>query len=164
MRIILQNIPNYIILFFGIFFVSVMLAMAVGMPDTLQFYKDNAEDMMFAKYQYVLKSYEDDEGSMIHTENKDAEKFAMYSLQKKSDVLDEEISIYGITDGSKYVKIQDLNSLHEKEVYISAPFGDKYGLQVGDTIFLCKNMRTNSISLKLKESIIDARALLCSCL
>ena len=35
MRIIFQNIPNYLILFFGIFFVCVMLAMAIGMPDTL---------------------------------------------------------------------------------------------------------------------------------
>lgn len=61
LRIIFQNIPNYIILFAGIFFIMVMLAMAVGMPDTLAFYKENAADMMFAKYQYVLKSYEDEE-------------------------------------------------------------------------------------------------------
>lgn len=32
MHIIFQNVPNYLILFFGVFFVMVMLAMAVGIP------------------------------------------------------------------------------------------------------------------------------------
>ena len=71
LRIIFQNIPNYIVLFAGIFFIMIMLAMAVGMPSTLHYYQDNAEDLMFAKYQYVLKSCEDEEGKMIHTDNQD---------------------------------------------------------------------------------------------
>lgn len=136
LRIMLQNIPNYIILFCGISFIMVMLAMAVGMPDTLDFYKENTADMMFAKYQYVLKSYEDEEGEVIGTGNDDAEKFSMYSLQKKGGQLDEEVSVYGIPDGSRYVQIPGLESLKEGEVYITASFGDKYGLAVGDQILL----------------------------
>ena len=136
LRIIFQNIPNYSILFAGIFFIMVMLAMAVGMPDTLAFYKENAADMMFAKYQYVLKSYEDEDGHLIVTKNKDAEKFSMQSLQKKSNVLEEEVSIYGISANSRYVEIADLESLKENEVYISESFRDKYGLKVGDMISL----------------------------
>ncbi len=136
LRIMFQNIPNYIILFFGIFFIMIMLAMAVGMPDTLKFYKENAAEMMFAKYQYVLKSYENEEGNVISTENDSAEKFSMRSLQKKSDVLDEEILVYGISDDSKYVSIAGLKALKEGEVYISQPFCDKYGVKVGDTISL----------------------------
>lgn len=136
LRIIFQNIPNYIILFAGIFFIMVMLAMAVGMPDTLKFYKENAADMMFAKYQYVLKSYKDESGNVCSTQNKDAEKFSMHALQKKSDALEEEVSVYGISDGSRYVGISGLKSLKEKEVYISEPFRDKYGLEVGDMISL----------------------------
>lgn len=136
LRIILQNIPNYIILFAGIFFIMVMLAMAVGMPDTLDFYQENAADMMFARYQYVLKAYEDEEGSVVSTKNGDAEKFCMQSLQKKSDELDEEVSVYGISDDSRYVKITGLKLLKENEVYISEPFRDKYGLEVGDTVSL----------------------------
>ena len=45
----------------------VMLAMAVGMPDTLGYYKENAKDLMFAKYQYVLASWEDEDGDVITT-------------------------------------------------------------------------------------------------
>ena len=56
LRVMFQNMANYAVLFVGIFFCMVMLAMAVGMPDTLGYYKENAKDLMFAKYQYVLAS------------------------------------------------------------------------------------------------------------
>ncbi|MDE7062257.1 MAG: ABC transporter permease, partial [Lachnospiraceae bacterium] len=135
-RIMFQNMANYLVLFFGIFFIMVMLAMAVGMPDTLDYYKKNVTDMMFAKYQYVLIAYEDEAGNVIKTRNEDSEKFSMKSLQKKSETLDEEISVYGITDGSRYVEINGLESLGEDEVYISSSFGEKYDLAVGDVVCL----------------------------
>lgn len=135
-RIILQNIPNYAILFIGIVFIAVMLAMAVGMPESLDYYNDNAKDMMFAKYQYVLKSYEDEDGKEIHTDNKDAEKFDMCSLIKKGDTLDEEISVYGIESESSYVDIKGLSGLKEGEAYISESFRDKYNIAIGDTVVL----------------------------
>lgn len=136
LRIMFQNIPNYIILFAGIFFIMVMLAMAVGMPSTLKYYQDNVADMMFAKYQYVLNAYEDEDGKVITTGNEEAEKFGMRSLQKKGDALDEEISVYGISDDSHYVSIKNLSTLKEDEVYISTSFGEKYDLAVGDVITL----------------------------
>ncbi len=136
LRIIFQNIPNYLILFFGVFFIMVMLAIAVGMPETLDYYRENAGDRMFAKYQYVLKSWEDDDGHAVATESDTAEPFCMKSLQRKSDAINEEISVYGITDHSKYVIIEDLNTLREDEVYISDSFGEKYGVSIGDTVIL----------------------------
>ena len=127
----------------------IMLAMAVGIPDTLDYYKSNTDGMMFAKYQYVLKSYEDDDNKRITTENKDAEKFDMTSLVKKSDVLDEEISVYGIADNSNYVKIKKLSSLKKNEVYISTSFADKYGLTVGDTVSLDEKYENKSYKFKV---------------
>lgn len=149
LRIMLQNIPNYVILFFGICFIMVMLAMAIGLPNTLGYYQENAADMMFAKYQYVLRSYEDEDGSVIGTENHDAEKFGMYSLQRKSDVLDEEISVYGISDDSSYVRIVDLSTLKEDEVYISQSFADKYDLEVGDTVTLDEKYENKQYQFKV---------------
>lgn len=149
LRIIFQNVPNYVILFAGIFFIMVMLAMAVGMPSTLKYYKENAADMMFAKYQYILKSYEDEEGNVIDTQNKDAEKFCMYSLQKKSDTMDEEVAVYGISHDSRYVTITDLNTMKENEVYISAPFQDKYGLEIGDAISLDEKYENKQYQLEV---------------
>lgn len=136
LRIIFQNMPNYAVLFAGIFFIMVMLAMAVGMPSTLNYYQGKAEDMMFAKYQYVLKSCEDEEGKMIHTDNQDVEEFCMKALKKTGDELDEEVSIYGIRDNSRYIQIENLSVLKENEVYLSRPFSEKYNLKVGDTIKL----------------------------
>ena len=136
LRIMFQNIANYLILFVGILFIAVMLAMAVGMPETLDYYKSNVSDMMFTKYQYVLKSYQDDDGDIITTNNKDAEKYNMTSLQHKSDTLDEEISVYGVEDDSRYVQIGSLASLKGNEAYISASYADKYRLSVGDTVVL----------------------------
>ncbi|MCM1175279.1 MAG: permease [Blautia sp.] len=136
LRIILQNIPAYLILFAGVFFIMVMLAMAVGMPNTLKFYKENAADMMFAKYQYLLKSCEDEDGNVVVSRNSDAEKFSMRPLLKKGGALDEEISVYGISDDSRYVKIDGLELLKEGEVCISDSFREKYDLEVGDTVLL----------------------------
>ena len=136
LRIMFQNVTNYLILFVGIWFIGIMLAMAVGMPETLDYYKSNVSDMMFTNYQYVLKSYENEDGDIITTDNKDAEKFNMTSLQNKSNTLDEEISVYGIEDDSRYVKISNLSALKGNEAYISASYADKYSLSVGETVVL----------------------------
>lgn len=136
LRIILQNLSNYAILFIGILFIAVMLAMAVGMPETLDFYKGNAKDMMLAKYQYVLRSYENEQGQPIYTADKTAEKFGLYSLQKKSEKITEEVSVYGVSEESRYVKLNKLASLEDNEVYISKTYADKYNIGIGDKISL----------------------------
>ena len=136
LRIIFQNIPNYIILLAGILFIMIMLAMAVGMPSTLKYYQDNAADMMFAKYQYILRDYEDEDGNVITTDNDDAEKFNMRSLQRTTNGFTEEVSVYGVSDDSDYIRIPELSSLNGKEVCVSETFADKYDLKTGDTITL----------------------------
>ena len=150
LRIMLQNIPNYLILFVGVLFIMIMLAMAVGMPDTLKYYQDHADDLMFAKYQYVLKSYQDVSGEVLTTDNPDAEKFAMKSLVSKGEALDEEISAYGIEDDSHYVKIADLDALEDKEVYISGPYAEKYDLHEGDTITLDEKYEDQQYAFRVK--------------
>lgn len=136
MRVIFQNAVNYIVLFAGIFFIATMMAMAVGMVSTLSYYKGEVSSMMFADYQVVLTSYEDEDGEVITTDTTGAEAFSMNSLLRKSDTLDEEISVYGISDESNYVKIDGLSDLSGNEAVLSAPYAEKYGVSVGDTITL----------------------------
>ena len=133
----------------GIGFIMIMLAMAVGMPDTLNYYKNNSAKMMMAKYQYVLKSTEDKDGNVISTDNSEAEKFCMKSLLRKTESFDEEVSVYGIKNESRYVMIDDLNSFEKNEVYISEPFSDKYGLVVGDTITLDEKYENKKYDFKI---------------
>ena len=148
-RIMFQNISNYLILFVGICFIMVMLAMAVGMPDTLTYYQKHASNLMFTKHQYVLKTYQNADGSIVTTDNKDAENFAMKSLVKRSDALDEEISTYGVVDDSQYIKISDLESLEKNEVYISNSYADKYGIVIGDTIKLEEKYTDDTYNFKV---------------
>lgn len=149
LRIIFQNAPNYLILFFGIFFIMVLLAMAVGMPNTLDYYQENAGSMMFADYQYVLKSYEDKDGNVVTTESVNAEPFCIKSLQRKSDALDEEISVYAVMQNSKYITIEGLDALEEGEVFISDSFREKYGLSLGDTITLAEKYENRTYSFRV---------------
>ena len=127
----------------------VMLAMAVGMPDTLDFYKSNASEMMFSDYQYVLKSYEDDAGNAVTTRNGEAEQFCMSALKISQDGRSEEISVYGITDNSRYVEISGLSSLKDGEIYLSDSFRDKYGISAGDDITLEEKYENRQYTFKV---------------
>ena len=133
MRVFLQNIPNYIMLFVGISFVMLLISMAVGMPETLSYYQESVSDMMFAEDQMILSSTEDDDGNTITTDNKDAERFSITSLERKSESYNEEVSVYGIEDDSRYIR---LDKCSDNEVYISKAYAEKYGVHAGDSITL----------------------------
>ncbi len=136
MRIILQNIPHYLTLLVGILFIAILLAMAVGMPATLNHYINHVEDLVFSNYQYVLLSSTDGDDQVITTENESAEPYDLYSLVRRGGAIDEEITIYGISENSQYVEIDDLDSLTENQVYISDSYSDKYSVSIGDEIVL----------------------------
>lgn len=133
-RILLQNIPNYMVLLVGITFVMILMSMVVGFPNSLDAYQGQVTDLMFAKNQTILKSIEDEDGNLIETTTKSAEKFAMKDLQYESNEHNETVSVYGVESGSKYIK--GIPDMAEGEVYISSTFADKYGFEVGDEVVL----------------------------
>jgi putative ABC transport system permease protein len=133
MRIFLQNIPSYIMLFVGITFVMLLISMAVGMPETLSYYQKSMPDMVFAEDQLILSSTEDEDGNTITTDTEGAERFSITSLERKSDIYTEEVTVYGIIRGSRYVK---LGKTDERSVYISESYAEKYDVKTGDTITL----------------------------
>ena len=133
-RILMQNVPNYLVLFLGIAFVMTLLCMAVGMPATLKHYQDHFSEMMFVQNQLVLNDYKDEDKNVITTSTKGAERFSMESLNYRTPSLDEDISIYGVEEDSQYVKLPA--DLAEGEVYISTAFNGKYHFKEGDTITL----------------------------
>ena len=134
LRIILQNIPNYLILFFGIAFIEMLLCFGIGFPQSLDSYSKKAPDMMFAPYQYVLLSNKDKEGKVIGTDEPSAEKFSQVGLLRKSDVHNESITVYGVKEDSKYISLP--SELKEKEVLVSSAYAGKYAVKKGDTITL----------------------------
>lgn len=160
-RNILQNIPNYLVLIFGVVFVEVMLCFAFGLPDSLLSYADKASSMVFAPYQYVLTSNVDQNGAFIETKEDTAEKFSMTTLlYPKEDSAfregfgsggDEKVSVYGIMPQSKFLSIDE--KYKEDEVAISSAFAKKYKLEKGDFITLKQEYEDESYLFTVGEVV-----------
>ncbi|SHK72373.1 ABC transporter permease [Hespellia stercorisuis] len=148
MRIILQNMSNYAILLVGITFANLLLLFGLALPVVLDHYQEEVEQNMLSSYQYMLSvpvSIMSDDSKLrsmlsmlefsksVETDNKDAEKFSVYSLDTTDGPCDsEEILLYGIEDGSHYIPLDVSGS----QVYISKGYADKYRLGAGDKITL----------------------------
>ena len=157
LRILFQNMPNYIVLIFGVIFIELMLCFAFGLPDSLMHYQEQAPNMMFAEYQYMLMDYKDSDDNVIQTKEESAERFSMTDLlypKKKSSFRtgmgsggDEKVTVYGISQDSKYVKLgEDANN---GGVYVSSAFMDKFGLKTGDTIKLHEEYEDQSYEFRV---------------
>ena len=135
LRVLLQNIPSYLVLFVGIYFVVFLMSFAFGLPTTLDNYQAHATDDMFAKYQYVLKTTEDDDGNDITTKVESAEKFSMETLYTiDGRRVNEPISIYGLDEESKLIPLN--GKVSGNEALISSSYAEKFGLKSGDTVTL----------------------------
>ena len=149
LRVLLQNLPGYAVLFAGIVFVMIMLAMAVGLPDSLHYYQNKAPEMMLAPHQTVLRSYRDETGAVLKTKAKGAEKFAMASLIRQEGGRREDIEAFGISKNSRYVTESELDGLSEKEVLVSKAYAAKFNAAEGDTIRLSAKYEKKSYRFKV---------------
>lgn len=149
LRVILQNIPGYFILFIGICCVMIMMAMAVGMPDSLEYYQEKAPDLILAKHQVILKDYRDETGSILGTDEESAEPFAMQMMVRRSDKHDEDIEAYGIAENSRYIKSGHLGRLKSDEVLVSSTYAAKFGAKEGDKIKLTKKYTDEDYQFKV---------------
>lgn len=148
LRVLLQNIPNYIVLFVGIYFVVFLMSFAFGLPTTLDHYKQHATDDMFAKYQYVLKSSEDDDGNEITTCVESAEKFSMetlYTIDGKR--VNEPVGIYGMDKESKLIPLN--GKVSGNEALASSAYADKFNLRVGDEVTLKARYTDDEYTFKI---------------
>ena len=134
LRIFLQNLPGYLMLFIGIGFVMIMLAMAVGMPNTLSYYQAHAGEMMLADHQVILTSDHDEDGNAVTTSNPDAVKFSMEELLLVIDDSEESANTYGMEPGSRYADIPA--DLKDGEVVISSALSGKFHIDPGDEIHM----------------------------
>ncbi len=134
LRIFLQNLPGYLMLFIGIGFVMIMLAMAVGMPNTLSYYQAHASEMMLADHQVILTSDHDEDGNAVTTSNPDAVKFSMEELLLVIDDSEESANTYGMEPGNRYAGIPA--DLKDGEVVISSALSGKFHIDPGDEIHM----------------------------
>lgn len=158
-RVILQNLSNYLVLFVGILFANMLLLFGLGLQVVLDHYKATIGDNMLANYQYMLQmpvgAVDEDHklesmlnmmmfSRSVETDNPDAEKFSAYSLKMQQNATrTEEVLLYGIEPDSQYIHLD----LQPKDVYISSAYADKYLLQPGDTITLKETYEDKSYNL-----------------
>lgn len=108
LRIFFQSLGDYVVLFIGICFVSLLLSFAIGLPATLDHYAEGFGDMLLSKYQYVLKDYKDEDDQIITTDTEGAEKYGVTSLKTIDGIhVGEEITVYGCVDGTDYFPISE---------------------------------------------------------
>lgn len=121
-RVILQNMSNYVVLFVGIIFANMLLLFGLMLPSVLDHYQVEMENGMLSKYQYMLQMPASMAGGdskleqmvsmlmfsqAVETENPDAEKFSAYSLNTMpGKYKSEEIILYGVENNSKYINIK----------------------------------------------------------
>ena len=120
-RVIAQNIPNYLILLFGVFFANILLIFGLALPVALDHYQKVIEESLLAEHQYILQiplEVMDEDHKLrgalkmmefargVETENETAEKFSAYNLRTPADgpYHSEDIMIYGMKADSRYVK------------------------------------------------------------
>ncbi len=147
LRVFLQNIPNYLMLFVGISFVMLLLSLVVGLPSTLSYYQETMPGMMFAKEQVILTDYRDEDGGIIRTETEGAEPFSIGALEYRTAKYNEEISVYGIADHSRYVSLEAGNQADE--MWISSAFSNKYHLKKGDSFTVHEKYENKQYTWKI---------------
>ncbi len=142
LRVIFQNMPNYIVLFCGILLSGAIVVFGLMLPPLINTYGDMVSESMIAKYQYVLKQ-------SVETDEEQAEKYAMTSLKTIPDEYKEDsISIYGIEKDSAYVDLE----LKEHKIYVSDSILDKFNLEVGDYITLKGAYNSNTYKFEIAGS------------
>ncbi|MBQ7129255.1 MAG: FtsX-like permease family protein, partial [Clostridia bacterium] len=138
LRVFFQNIPNYITIFAGIFFASIIMVFGIMYSPLLENFEEKTVDSMLAPYQYVLKV-------PAETKTKDAEKYSIYELKTTGRDFVEEISVLGIHKNSKYFK----TDIKDDGIIISSAYADKYSLKIGDRITLKESYEDKKYTFKI---------------
>lgn len=141
LRIFFQNISGYFVIIFGVLFGYAILFFGQMFGPMLENFKKDVTENMISDYTYVLRM-------PVETENDNAEKGAMTSLETPGGKYKaEEVSIYGISDNSRFVKLAGNDG-----VTVSSAYMHKYGLEAGDTITLKEKYGDKEYDMKIAGS------------
>lgn len=143
LRIIIQNMPNYITLFIGILFANILLIFGLMMSPLLAHYQNEIQDKLIAQHQYVLKV-------PVEVDNDEAEKYCAKTLSTIDGRLkSEDVLIYGATNNSRYIDINS-NELKPGEVYVSKGYAEKFRINNGDKITLKEKYEDKEYTFTVK--------------
>lgn len=138
-RIFFQNIPSYLTLALGIFLAGVLVVFGSMYGPLLDDYANIVKENQLSKYQYVMINE-------AESENGDAEKFCMISLQTTDKkFMTDDVTIYGVENQSKYIT----ENIPMGEVLVSSAMAEKFGLSSGDEFTLKEQYKDKTYSFKV---------------
>ncbi len=139
LRIFFQNVPSYLTLALGVFLAGVLVVFGSMYGPLLDDYSQTVKESQLSKYQYVMINE-------AETENADAEKFCMTSLQTTDEkFIADDVTIYGIESQSKYIT----ENIPTGQVLISSAMANKFGLSNGDEVTLKEQYKDKTYSFKV---------------
>ncbi|MBP5282759.1 MAG: ABC transporter permease, partial [Lachnospiraceae bacterium] len=125
-RIILQNLSNYITMAVGIVLAGAIIVFGLMFQPLLETVAQRISDTTLSHYQTILKTPE-------KAQEDSAERFAIATLETmRGDFKTDEVSVYGIAPESKYVT----RKIPQGRALLSNGYMEKYGVAVGDTVQL----------------------------
>lgn len=149
LRIIFQNLPNYITIVIGIFFANAILLFGSMFGPLLDNFEKDITGSMICERQYVLKM-------PVETANDQAEKYCAGSLKTLEDNLQsEEITVYGVDDDSRYLELEK----QDEGIAVSNAYAEKHKLHVGDNIILEQTYGEKEYSFQVSEIVYYPAAL-----
>lgn len=139
LRIFFQNIPSYLTLALGVFLAGVLVVFGSMYGPLLDDYANIVKENQLSKYQYVMINE-------AESENADAEKFCMTSLQTTDKkFMTDDVTIYGVENQSKYIT----ENIPMGEVLVSSAMAEKFGLSSGDEFTLKEQYKDKTYSFKV---------------
>ena len=139
LRIFFQNIPSYLTLALGVFLAGVLVVFGSMYGPLLDDYANIVKENQLSKYQYVMINE-------AESENADAEKFCMTSLQTTDKkFMTDDVTIYGVENQSKYIT----ERIPMGEVLVSSAMADKFNLSIGDDVTLKEAYKDKTYSFKV---------------
>ena len=149
LRIIFQNLPNYITIVIGIFFANAILLFGSMFGPLLDNFENDITGSMICERQYVLKM-------PVETENSQAEKYCAGSLKTlEGSLQSEEITVYGIEEDSRYLELEK----QDEGIAVSNAYAEKHKLHVGDNITLKQTYGEREYSFEVSEIVYYPAAL-----
>lgn len=138
-RVLIQNISSYIILFLGIVIGGTICVFGSMFGPLCEDYQKLVIDEQICDYQYILTNQKE-------IENAEAEKFSMTSLDTmKEGYIKDSVVVYGIENNSRYVTAQIPSGM----ALISNGMAEKFGLSVGDEVILKEPYGTQTYLFKV---------------
>lgn len=139
LRVIIQNLGSYIMLFIGVFLASFLLMFGIGMDPLMKHYTDEIDKSLPYEYQYILKGPVDiEQGEKVFVYEMDS----WFSLGQK----DVDVAIYGIDKDTEFFE----GAYSEDGIVISSATANKLGLKSGDTLKLKDTNKEKEYEFEIK--------------